>query len=218
MDKTIHQIYLNYDGYWDPIFTQSKESWSNIDNFNYKLWSESDLLELVSQYPIVKEMWDNIRYPIQKVDLGRWIILYHFGGLYADLDVVNKDKKLKFIYTDHFITSYKNKIEMDIVYFDRPHNPLLMHGLFDYFSCNIKKIDNEPIYKTWKCRYILQSFGPRAIARYFRINKLKPTIMHFQIEPSPFIFTKKINPMKIVEDSPVIIYKTSSWNTPSNNI
>ena len=44
----IHQIYLNYDGYWDPIFTQSQNSWSDIPETTYKLWSEEDLEELIT--------------------------------------------------------------------------------------------------------------------------------------------------------------------------
>jgi len=135
----------------------------------------------------------------------------------VDLDVVNKDPSLSLIDTDNFLTTYKNKIETDIIYFDKPQHPLLKN-LFEYFATNIKKINAEPIYRIWKCRYVLQSFGPRAIARYFRINKLKPNIKEFEIRPSPFIFTKKIKPLKIVHNSPVIIYKTSSWNTEANNI
>ena len=77
----IHQIYLNYDGYWDPIFTQSQNSWSDIPETTYKLWSEEDLEELINKYSIIKDIWNNITKPIQKVDLGRWVILYHYGGL-----------------------------------------------------------------------------------------------------------------------------------------
>ena len=214
----IHQIYIDFNtGYWDPIFTQSKASWSEIPGTTYKLWGEEDLEELINKYPIIKNIWNNITKPIQKIDLGRWVILYHFGGLYTDLDVVNKDQQLSFIDTDHFVTTYKNKIETDIIYFDKPQHPLLKN-LFEYFVVNIKKINAEPIYRIWRCRYILQSFGPRAIARYFRINKLKPNIKEFEIRPSPFIFTKKIKPFKVVDNSPVIIYKTSSWNVEANNI
>ena len=67
----IHQIYLNYDGYWDDVFEMSKQSWSNIPDTEYKLWSEDDLLNLLTEYPFVKSIWDRLKYPIQKVDLGR---------------------------------------------------------------------------------------------------------------------------------------------------
>ena len=53
----IHQIYLNYDGFFPPIFQESKDSWSSIPNIEYKLWSEEDIEELVKKYPDMEELY-----------------------------------------------------------------------------------------------------------------------------------------------------------------
>jgi len=82
----IHQIYLDYDGFWPDIFQESKDSWSSIPNTEYKLWSSEDIEELVKKYPDMGELYHRVQYPIQRVDLARWIIIYDQGGLYADLD------------------------------------------------------------------------------------------------------------------------------------
>lgn len=219
----IHQIYLNYDGYWDDVFEMSKQSWSNIPDTEYKLWSEDDLLNLLTEYPFVKSIWDRLKYPIQKVDLGRWVIIYHYGGLYADLDVVNKDPTLSYIDTDNFLTSWNKKIETDILYFNSPHHPYLKN-LFTYLDKNLTDIHSKPIYNIWKGRYILQSCGPYAISRYFKLEKITPNLKEFHIENSPHgkQFWENLNShphiRRQIDNSPVIVYKTGSWNTPSNNL
>jgi len=89
--KIIHQIY------WD--FTENNkqipEEWlkfsKNIKNSNsnweYKLWDYKDCIKLLEEhYPWFLEIYKNYKYPIQKADAIRPFILYHYGGIYLDLD------------------------------------------------------------------------------------------------------------------------------------
>jgi len=69
-------------------------------NYTHMLWTDKSIRELIVQhYSWFIETFDNYRYPIQRVDAGRYFVLYHYGGLYLDLDVgcqKNLDPLLKF--------------------------------------------------------------------------------------------------------------------------
>jgi inositol phosphorylceramide mannosyltransferase catalytic subunit len=45
------------------------------------LWDDNDSSEFVEEsFPQLKGMWDNYRYPVQRVDALRYMLLYKFGG------------------------------------------------------------------------------------------------------------------------------------------
>jgi len=55
--------------------------------WDYRLWTDEDLLNLVREhYPELEELYLSYPRGIQRADLGRYLILDHCGGVYADLD------------------------------------------------------------------------------------------------------------------------------------
>ncbi len=42
---------------------------------------------ILEKFPWFLEKFDSYRYPIQRVDVARYFILYYYGGVYLDLDV-----------------------------------------------------------------------------------------------------------------------------------
>jgi len=45
------------------------------------LWTDELAATFVADhFPELREMWENYRYPIQKIDALRYMILYHYGG------------------------------------------------------------------------------------------------------------------------------------------
>ncbi len=53
----------------------------------YRFWSDRDLLEFVAiHYPACLELFCSYRQGIQRADAGRYMLLHHFGGIYADMD------------------------------------------------------------------------------------------------------------------------------------
>ena len=83
----IHQIWMS--GEPPPRLASAAASWrEQHPSWEYRLWTEVTLAELVrTQYA---ELWDLYRgYPemIQRVDAARYMLLHHFGGVYADFDV-----------------------------------------------------------------------------------------------------------------------------------
>lgn len=55
--------------------------------WDYKLWTDADLLTLVqTHYPELEELYVSYPNPVQRADLGRYLVLHHCGGVYADVD------------------------------------------------------------------------------------------------------------------------------------
>ena len=52
------------------------------------LWTDASSRQfIIEHYPWFLETFDNYRYPIQRADAIRYFVLYHYGGVYIDLDV-----------------------------------------------------------------------------------------------------------------------------------
>ncbi|KAM5345062.1 hypothetical protein ACJ41O_010924 [Fusarium nematophilum] len=57
-------------------------------DYEYKLWTDETAREFLSaEYPWFVDVWDNYVFPIQRADSIRYFILYHYGGIYLDMDI-----------------------------------------------------------------------------------------------------------------------------------
>lgn len=65
-----------------------QNSWVRLNpGFEYRLWTDRDLDALVAErFPQLLTLYRGYRHPICRVDLGRYLVLKTFGGVYADLD------------------------------------------------------------------------------------------------------------------------------------
>lgn len=49
----------------------------------HRFWTDDNIRQLIQkQYPWFLDTFDEYPYPIQRVDAGRYFILYHYGGVY----------------------------------------------------------------------------------------------------------------------------------------
>jgi hypothetical protein len=64
------------------------ETWRRFHpGWDYRLWTDADLANLVeSRFSEYRDLYHGYRLPIMRADLGRYLVLKAFGGLYADLD------------------------------------------------------------------------------------------------------------------------------------
>ena len=52
------------------------------------LWTDASSREFIAEhYSWFLDTFDNYRYPIQRADAIRYFVLYHYGGVYIDLDI-----------------------------------------------------------------------------------------------------------------------------------
>lgn len=88
--KIIHQVYgLFQDNKSIPNdwIVSSNILKKNNPNWKYKLWNYESCLHLLEKhYPWFLETYNGYKHPIQKADAIRPFILYHYGGVYFDMD------------------------------------------------------------------------------------------------------------------------------------
>lgn len=68
-----------------------KAEWSTARNnclayhpgWEAHLWTDEKASAFIKEkYPLLKEMWDGYKYPIQRVDALRYLVLYEYGGMF----------------------------------------------------------------------------------------------------------------------------------------
>lgn len=89
--KIIHYIF--YPFYFDEMPQQWKkniEKWMELHpDYQHIIWDLSKSKDFLREnYPNFLDIWLAYKYPIQKCDSIRYFILYHYGGIYSDLDLV----------------------------------------------------------------------------------------------------------------------------------
>ncbi|HLK23192.1 MAG TPA: glycosyltransferase [Caulobacteraceae bacterium] len=84
--RTVHQLWKTADV--PARFTALRETWRRHNpGWTIRLWTDRDLEDLVARrYPELLATFRGYAAPICRADLGRYLVLESFGGVYADLD------------------------------------------------------------------------------------------------------------------------------------
>ncbi len=84
--KIVHQTWR--DAELPPPFDHMARTWrKNHPDWTYRLWTDRDLDRLVGDhYPHLAEQFHAYSNPVQRADLGRYMVLHRFGGVYSDID------------------------------------------------------------------------------------------------------------------------------------
>jgi len=87
--EKMHQIGPKDKTLWPKAWLICEETWKkNFENYEYIFWDDEKMNVFISNYyPLFYEyLYKKFPYNIQKYDFARYLILYHYGGIYADLD------------------------------------------------------------------------------------------------------------------------------------
>ncbi|XXQ30413.1 Glycosyltransferase sugar-binding region containing DXD motif [Plasmodiophora brassicae] len=85
--RIIHQVYKTNQvpDRWQPAHQLVREQ--NAD-YEIRLWSDNEALAFLRQhYPDFVPVYVTYPYDIQRADAIRYFLIYHFGGVYMDLDI-----------------------------------------------------------------------------------------------------------------------------------
>jgi hypothetical protein len=84
--RTLHQTWK--DEAIPPVFSNYMASWKRLHpGWEFKFWTDADLAEFVdSRCPEYSNLYHAYPQPIMRADLGRYLLLREFGGVYADID------------------------------------------------------------------------------------------------------------------------------------
>ncbi|CAM4910823.1 unnamed protein product [Rotaria socialis] len=87
--RIIHQTWRDADKI--PIDWQqaSNSCRSFHPNYQYRLWSDKSARLLIEkEFPCLLSTFDEYPYDIQRADVIRLVVLYVYGGIYLDLDII----------------------------------------------------------------------------------------------------------------------------------
>ena len=85
--RIIHQVYEDMNGPSNDLRVISS-SWKKFHpEWEYRFWNKDSIEDLLhSVFPEFLPVYRSYPYNVQRWDAIRYLILYHFGGLYADMD------------------------------------------------------------------------------------------------------------------------------------
>jgi mannosyltransferase OCH1-like enzyme len=86
----IHQIFFYETSSQLPDkLVKAKNSWIQYHpNYTYTLWNKTSINSLLQrEYPFLKKLYDSYGHWVRRADVARYLVLYHYGGWYVDMDV-----------------------------------------------------------------------------------------------------------------------------------
>ncbi len=86
--KIIHQVWEGRENSLPEFYTQLSETWKEHHrSWQYELWNSDRMDALVEEhFPGFAETYFGYRYPVQRWDAIRYLILFKMGGMYVDCD------------------------------------------------------------------------------------------------------------------------------------
>jgi mannosyltransferase OCH1-like enzyme len=142
INKIIHFIWINFNDEFNTKLNLPKKYVENINNcikinpgYEIKVWNGTSCYNLVKKhFPNHLKMYENVKYPIQKCDIIRLMIVYVYGGIYSDVDrlcikpydillkkynkydvILGKYKNWPHIFNDPIICSKNNKFILNCI-------------------------------------------------------------------------------------------------------
>jgi len=118
--------------------------------YEYRFYDDNDILEfLKNDFPDFVEGYSKLQYGASKADLWRYLIIYKYGGVYADLDCLCKTPLKEWIDPDaSYVTQLGiNKDLCQWLIISIPQNPIFLKAAY-------KSLEN-----IWKKRYKVSYFG-----------------------------------------------------------
>ena len=117
--KKIHQIFWSFTGKELKDIPKFKEHTTKVKQFakhygyEYKLWNLKECEELLIEYfPQYIELWTEFRYPIQRCDFIRYLILFIHGGWYLDCDTYPLQDLTPLENNQHIFTSWHINVSL----------------------------------------------------------------------------------------------------------
>ena len=87
IEQIIHQVWVGSKKI-PPNLLKASKSWKKYNpDYKHLIHQDKDCIDLISKhYPQYLDIYEGLLLPVQKADLFRYIAVYHYGGIYADMD------------------------------------------------------------------------------------------------------------------------------------
>lgn len=85
----IHQLAPADTAFWHPFWEPCHKTWkTNFPDFIHKMWNDQEIDDLIrTRHRLLYEKYKALPHQIQRVNIATYVIIYEYGGIYADMDV-----------------------------------------------------------------------------------------------------------------------------------
>ena len=108
LPKIIHHICPTDFKKWNQKWFLCYHSWKSLyppPEYTHMHWDDKELTEFIdTNYPWFSDMYKSYDVNIKRYDIARLFLLYHYGGIYADMDYI--------VYKNFFDELPKDKISI----------------------------------------------------------------------------------------------------------
>jgi len=169
----VHQIYgLFRDGRpMSDLFTASSlawKTWCSKLSIPYIMWDADMVDTMFSTHasPDIMRLYKKVKYGVQRYDIARFLILYRYGGMYAELDTFPNRRtypqvSLGLPKIASRAPCQDAEWEMEVVIATRGNDALL--GIMANMAQNYKGISIK-----YPLTFIHQTTGKKALSRYLK--------------------------------------------------
>lgn len=100
--KIIHQTWKTKR--LPPMFQKSQKSWKSMNpDWKYRFYSDRECMAFVQKhFPQYMSLYQALCSGVQRSDLFRYLVMYHYGGIYVDMDTTCLQP------IDHWLDPLKN--------------------------------------------------------------------------------------------------------------
>lgn len=129
-----NQVPVIIKNYVDTWLIQNPE-------YEYRFYDDEDILAFFkNEFPEFLEGYKKLKYGASKADLWRYLIIYKYGGIYADMDCLCKTPMRKWIDPSAlYVTQFGiNKDLCQWLIISVPHNPIFIKAAYKSLE-NIEK-------------------------------------------------------------------------------
>lgn len=128
--KVIHQIWIQGFNMIPNKFKKYKQDCQKINNdFEFILWDDHKIKKFLEENysEDFLELYNFYKIPAQKADFARYAILFKYGGIYLDMDMLCKKNLVPFLNYNVFFTRHAfsiNKTYLNGILGAQPKHPL----------------------------------------------------------------------------------------------
>ena len=177
----VHQIFFNIGkGELNEIprfyqCYQNNKKKCKKQGIQYKLWSRKMVEREIDKKENAdyQKLYYEFDQDIMRIDFARYLILYRFGGIYIDLDICMMNKSIKHLFKESyfFVKWSDSELPYNALLGTHKNNPLYKE-ILDHCKESYYEKRNQPIYKTWKGRFVFQTTGHFMLQRVLRKHKI----------------------------------------------
>lgn len=194
--KIIHQVYDYRNGGKIPKqLLEISLTWKkNHPDWEYRLWDHYAIDAFMKQYyPHYINRYFQFKYPVQRWDSIRYLLIYHYGGLYVDMDYESLEPiDGLLVDAECFFGSEPEEhkpADMPVYlgnsfFGGRSHHPFIQLLANKCFESPMK------IFESDKMQYVLETTGPRMVSKMYNSFDDK---LNVRILPAEYVAPWSLN-------------------------